>query len=82
VPDTEPGKRITDAGARTDGRKALPSLSEMGAGYGKAACPVLCEGTGVTRSPTANGRQPCFVPKFKTFGKFACLLSIKRLGLP
>ena len=25
VPDTEPGKRVTDAGPRTDGRKALPS---------------------------------------------------------
>ena len=31
APDTEPGKRVTDAGARTDGRKALPSLSEVGA---------------------------------------------------
>ena len=34
APDTEPGKRVTDAGARTDGRKALPSLSEVGAGCG------------------------------------------------
>src|SRR3954468_14208481 len=53
APDTEPGKRVTDAGARTDGRKALPSLSEVGAGCGKAARPVLCGGTGVTRFPTA-----------------------------
>src|SRR3954447_17334555 len=36
APDTEPGKRVTDAGARTDGRKALPSLSEVGAVCGKA----------------------------------------------
>ena len=53
VPDTVPGKRVTDAGARTDGCKALPSLSEVGAGCGKAARPVLCGGTGVTRFPTA-----------------------------
>ena len=52
-PDTEPGKRVTDAGARTDGRKAVPSLSEVGAGCGKAARPDLCGGTGVTRFPTA-----------------------------
>ncbi len=55
APDTEPGKRVTDTGARTDGRKALPSLSEVGAGCGKAARPVLCGGTAVTRFPTAIG---------------------------
>src|SRR5438445_13137948 len=53
APDTEPGKRVTDAGARTDGRKVLPSLSEVGAGCGKAARPVLGGGTRVTRFPTA-----------------------------
>src|SRR6266571_3391571 len=37
APDTEPGKRVTDAGARTDGRKVLPSLSEVGAGCGYRA---------------------------------------------
>ena len=37
---------------RTAG-KALPSLSEVGAGCGKAARPELCGGTGVTRFPTA-----------------------------
>src|SRR5216683_319459 len=41
APDTEPGKRVTDAGPRTDGRKVLPSLSEVGAGCGKPARPVL-----------------------------------------
>src|SRR5215212_4673828 len=46
------------AGARTDGRKALPSLSEVGAGCGKAARPVLCGGTGVTRFPTAIAKSP------------------------
>jgi hypothetical protein len=51
APDTEPGKRVTDAGARTDGRKVLPSLSEVGAGCGKAARPVLGGGTRVTRFP-------------------------------
>ena len=40
------GKRVTDAGARTDGRKVSPSLSEVGAGCGKAARPDLCGGTG------------------------------------
>src|SRR5271167_3010946 len=53
APDTEPGKRDTDAGTRTDGRKVLPSLSEVGAGCGKAARPDLCGGTGATRFPTA-----------------------------
>src|ERR1700736_4679318 len=53
APDTEPGKRVTDAGARTDGRKVLPSLSEVGAGCGKAARPVLGGGTRVTWFPTA-----------------------------
>ena len=57
VPDTVPGKRVTDAGARTDGCKALPSLSEVGAGCGKAARPVLCGGTGVTRFPTAIDKR-------------------------
>ena len=58
APETEPGKRVTDAGARTDGRKALPSLSEVGAGCGKAARPVLGGGTGVTRFPTAIATSP------------------------
>src|SRR5271167_1247521 len=53
APDTEPGKRDTDAGTRTDGRKVLPLLSEVGAGCGKAARPDLCGGTGATRFPTA-----------------------------
>src|SRR5271167_2378590 len=53
APDTEPGKRDTDAGTRTDGRKVLPSLSEVGAGCGKAARPDLCGGAGATRFPTA-----------------------------
>jgi len=57
APDTEPGKRVTDAGARTDGRKVLPSLSEVGAGCGKAARPVLGGGTRVTRFPTAIAEQ-------------------------
>lgn len=58
APDTEPGKRVTDAGARTDGRKVLPSLSEVGAGCGKAARPVLGGGTRVTRFPTAIALPP------------------------
>ena len=58
APDTEPGKRVTDAGARTDGRKVLPSLSEVGAGCGKAARPVLGGGTRVTRFPTAIASCP------------------------
>jgi len=47
-----------DAGTRTDGRKALPSLSEVGAGCGKAARPDLCGGTGATRFPTAITKLP------------------------
>src|SRR3954452_12212066 len=41
--DTEPGKRVRRAGTRTDGRKALPSLSEVGAGCGKAASVKMVE---------------------------------------
>src|SRR5258708_8470096 len=66
APDTEPGKRVTDAGARTDGRKVLPSISEVGAGCGKAARPVLGGGTRVTRFPTAiaNRKLPTSPPGF------------------
>ena len=53
APDTEPGKRVTDAGTRTDGRKALPSLSEVGAVCGKAARTVLCGGRSAMSVPTA-----------------------------
>ena len=43
---------------RTAGRKVLPSLSEVGAGCGKAARPVLGGGTRVTRFPTAIATPP------------------------
>jgi len=52
------GKRDTDGGTRTDGRKVLPSLSEVGAGCGKAARTDLCGGTGATRFPTAITEMP------------------------
>ena len=52
-------KRVTGAGARTDGRKVLPSLSEVGAGCGKAARPVVCPvNAGVfSREQTCRGRS-------------------------
>jgi hypothetical protein len=34
VPDTAPGKRVTGAGARTDGREASRQTSKVGAGCG------------------------------------------------
>ena len=52
------GKACHRPGARTDGRKVLPSLSEVGAGCGKAARPVLGGGTRVTRFPTAIASRP------------------------
>jgi len=58
APDTEPGKRVTDAGPRTDGRKVLPSISEVGAGCGKPARPDLCGGRPATDVPTANAIEP------------------------
>src|SRR6266700_355641 len=73
APDTEPGKRVTDAGARTDGRKVLPSLSEVGAGCGKAARPVLGGGTRVTRFPTAIASCPLRRVRAKV-----CKLNAKR----
>jgi len=42
VPDTGPGKRVTDAGARTEGREVSRQTSEVGAVCGKAARTVLC----------------------------------------
>ena len=42
VPDTVPGKRVTDAGARTEGR-GQPSTSEVGAVCRKAARTVLVQ---------------------------------------
>ena len=43
VPDTGPGKRVTGAGARTEGRAGLPSTSEVGAVCGQAARTVLVQ---------------------------------------
>src|SRR6266567_366866 len=40
----------------------LPSLSEVGAGCGKAARPVLGGGTRVTRFPTAIASRPASRP--------------------
>jgi hypothetical protein len=53
VPDTVPGKRVTDAGARTEGREASRQTSEVGAVCGKAARTVLCGGRPVMGVPTA-----------------------------
>ena len=44
VPDTVPGKRVTGAGARTEGREASRQTSEVGAVCRKAARTVLCGG--------------------------------------
>jgi hypothetical protein len=43
VPDTGPGKRVTGAGARTDGREASRQSSEVGAVCRKAARTVLVQ---------------------------------------
>src|SRR6202043_1521061 len=53
VPDTGPGKRVTGAGARTEGREASRQTSEVGAVCGKAARTVLCGGRPVMGVPTA-----------------------------
>ena len=53
VPDTGPGKRVTGAGARTDGREASRQSSEVGAVCRKAARTVLCGGRPVMGIPTA-----------------------------
>ena len=55
VPDTGPGKRVTGAGARTEGREAGRQISEVGAVCGKAARTVLCGERSVTGVPTAIG---------------------------
>ena len=56
VPDTGPGKRVTGAGARTDGREASRQSSEVGAVCRKAARTVLCGGRPVMGVPTAIAR--------------------------
>ena len=56
VPDTVPGKRVTDAGARTEGRQASRQTSEVGALCRKAARTVLCGGRPVMGVPTAIAR--------------------------
>ena len=53
VPDTGPGKRVTGAGARTEGREASRQTSEVGAVCRKATRTVLCGGRPVMRVPTA-----------------------------
>src|SRR6202043_3635083 len=53
VPGTGPGKRVTGAGARTEGREASRQTSEVGAVCGKAARTVLCGGRPVMGVPTA-----------------------------
>ena len=57
VPDTVPGKRVTGAGARTEGREASRQTSEVGAVCGQAARTVLCGGRPVMGVPTAIARQ-------------------------
>ena len=57
VPDTGPGKRVTGAGARTDGREASRQSSEVGAVCRKAARTVLCGGRPVMGVPTAIARM-------------------------
>jgi hypothetical protein len=58
VPDTGPGKRVTGAGARTDGREASRQSSEVGAVCRKAARTVLCGGRPVMGVPTAIDPSP------------------------
>ena len=53
VPDTVPGKRVTGAGARTEGREASRQTSEVGAVCGQAARTDLCGGRPVMSVPTA-----------------------------
>ena len=53
VPDTVPGKRVTGAGARTEGREASRQTSEVGAVCGQAARTVLCGGRSAMGVPTA-----------------------------
>jgi hypothetical protein len=52
VPDTESGERVT--GLWLVYGKLLPSIPEVGAVCGKAACTDLCGGREATRVPTAK----------------------------
>ena len=54
VPDTVPGKRVTGAGARTEGREASRQTSEVGAVCGQAARTVLCGGAPSNGRPYRN----------------------------
>src|SRR6202040_1421801 len=59
VPDTVPGKRVTDAGARTEGREASRQTSEVGAVCRKAARTVVCPAKAgmFSRGQTCRGRS-------------------------
>ena len=69
VPDTGPGKRVTGAGARTEGRKASRQISEVGAVCGKAARTVLCGGRSVMGVPTAIAKIYRKTPSISASGK-------------
>ena len=59
VPDTGPGKRVTGAGARTEGREASRQPSEVGAVCRKAASTVVCpvKAGMFSRGQTCRGRS-------------------------
>src|SRR6516164_8848997 len=69
VPDTVPGKRVTGAGARTEGREASRQTSEVGAVCRKAARTVLCGGAPSNGRPYRNrAMQPRLEAKIAGFG--------------
>ena len=58
VPDTVPGKRVTGAGARTEGREASRQTSEVGAVCRKAARTVLCVSTSAAITSLPPSTEP------------------------
>jgi hypothetical protein len=89
VPDTVPGKRVTDAGARTEGREASRQASEVGAVCGKAARTVLCGGRPVMGVPTAienrssiEGSYVVQTAALLSSNSVAHIEALRRAGLP
>jgi len=57
APDSEPGKRVTRAGAHTANRKGFAVTPKVGAVCPNWACTDLCGGRSVMSVPTAIGRM-------------------------
>src|SRR6266481_3629886 len=66
APDSEPGKRVTRAGAHTANRKGLAVTPKVGAVCPNWACTDLCGGRSVMSVPTAISETSAQIIPLKT----------------